>query len=58
MQNLKMAWCQIVKDQRGATLVEYGIALTVALIVGTVALTSLGGAISLAFNEAATSMPN
>lgn len=33
------------KDEKGVTLVEYGIALTLAVALGAGALTTLGGAI-------------
>lgn len=32
-----------LKDESGATLIEYGVGLLVAIIIGTAALTSLGG---------------
>ncbi|MFD1156588.1 Flp family type IVb pilin [Roseovarius aestuarii] len=47
----------LVVDESGVTLVEYGIALSLALLVGTVALTALGGNITGAINAAAALMP-
>ena len=47
-----------LKDDRGVTLIEYGIALALALLVGTAALTLLGGEIAAALGVASGMMPN
>ncbi|WP_300514735.1 hypothetical protein [Aliiroseovarius sp.] len=47
-----------LKDDRGVTLVEYGIALALALLVGTATLTALGGEIAAALGVAGAEMPN
>ena len=44
------------RDEKGVTLVEYGIALILALGVGGVALTALSGEISTQLGEAGTAM--
>ena len=45
------------KDERGVTLVEYGIAIVLAITLGTGALTLLAGEIGGAMNEAGSQMP-
>lgn len=45
-------------DERGVTLVEYGIAISLALLVGVASLTTLGTEISTALGVAGTEMPN
>jgi Flp pilus assembly pilin Flp len=42
---LRKTFARLMGDERGVTLVEYGIGITLAVIVGTVALTQLGFAI-------------
>ncbi len=49
---------RFLEDQNGVTLVEYGIAISLALLVGVTALTTLGGEISTALTVAGTEMPN
>ena len=44
------------RDERGATLVEYGIAVIVAVIVGTTGLIAMGSQIDGNMNTAATEM--
>lgn len=44
------------RDEKGVTLVEYGIALTLAVAVGTVALSNLSTAVSGKMNAATTAM--
>ncbi|WP_136644776.1 Flp family type IVb pilin [Tabrizicola sp. YIM 78059] len=39
---LKKTFARLIKDEKGVTLVEYGIALTLAVTVGVGALTVLG----------------
>lgn len=46
------------QDDRGVTLVEYGVALALALAIGTIALTTLGGEISAALGIASSEMPD
>ena len=42
------------RDEKGETLVEHGIALILALVVGGVGLTLLGGGINTQLGQAAT----
>jgi len=44
--------------QSGATLVEYGIAISLAIILGAGALTLLSGEIGVAIGAAGAAMPN
>ena len=44
------------RDDAGVTLVEYGIALTLAVIVGTVALTTLANDVTGEMGEASAIM--
>lgn len=46
------------KDERGVTLVEYGIAIALAVGLGTLALTTLATEISSAMTAAGNEMPN
>jgi Flp pilus assembly pilin Flp len=46
------------KSESGATLVEYGVALLVAIVVGGIALTNLATATSTAMNTASTVPPD
>lgn len=43
-------------DEKGATLVEYGVALIVAIVVGGVALTNLGADTSASINLACSEL--
>lgn len=45
-------------DDRGVTLVEYGIAIALAVTLGTLALATLAGEIGVAMGAAGTAMPN
>lgn len=47
---------RLLGDERGVTLVEYGIGLTLAVIVGTTALTVLGQAVDDEMGAACTTM--
>ena len=38
-------WVRFKGNEEGVTLVEYGVAITVTLVVGTAALLALGGAV-------------
>ena len=40
------------RDEKGVTLVEYGIALVLAVVVGTTALTALGNATDAQMDQA------
>ena len=50
--NLKFVFQKLVNADTGATLVEYGIAITLVVAVGVGGLTALGGAVSGNINEA------
>ena len=43
---------RLCRHEKGATLVEYGVAIVLALIVGTVALIGLAGQINANLDEA------
>lgn len=45
-------------DQRGVTLVEYGIAISLAVTLGVAAFSLLAGEISTALTTVGTQMPN
>ena len=45
-------------DDRGTTLVEYALALTVAILVGTGGVVLLGDGIGAAMGDAVVSMPD
>jgi len=45
-------------DERGVTLVEYGIAIALAVALGTLALTTLAGQIGDGMTAAGNAMPN
>lgn len=49
---------KFVRDERGVTLVEYGIAIALAVLVGTGALGLLGGEIGVALDAAGAAMPD
>ncbi|MGP1355256.1 Flp family type IVb pilin [Roseicyclus sp.] len=53
---LRKFFLRLRDDERGVTLVEYGIALTLAVIVGTVALLNLGNAVTGEMTQAETVM--
>jgi pilus assembly protein Flp/PilA len=44
---LKKTFARLSKDEEGVTLVEYGIALVLAVTVGATALTDLAGEVDL-----------
>lgn len=44
-------------DERGVTLVEYGIAIALAVALGTAALSGLAGQIGTAMTNAGSLMP-
>lgn len=51
---LKKTFARLIKDEKGVTLVEYGIALLVAVGVGTLAMNALSTAVTDKVNEAAS----
>jgi len=51
-------WVRFRHCDEGVTLVEYGIAIALAVGLGTVALTTLAGEISAAMGAAGTAMPD
>ena len=52
------AFIRLRHDDAGVTLVEYGIALALAVTFGVAALTTLGGEIGGAMSAAGTQMPD
>ncbi|MBO9411414.1 MULTISPECIES: hypothetical protein [unclassified Ruegeria] len=50
--SIRKVFLRLREDERGATLVEYGIALFVAIVVGGVVLTGLANATSSNFSDA------
>lgn len=58
MRWLVHSFAQFVRREDGATLVEYGIAIVLAITVGTTALLSLGDQISANMDAATTEMTN
>lgn len=50
-------WVKFRHNDEGVTLVEYGIALTVAVVVGATALTLLAAATSTSIGLATAVMP-
>jgi pilus assembly protein Flp/PilA len=51
---LKKTFARLMKDEKGVTLVEYAIALTLAVTVGTGALLTLGGDVDAEMTDAST----
>ncbi len=51
-KNIRRKFEQFVKNEKGATLVEYGIALILAVSVGGLALTSLAQSTEANYNQA------
>ncbi|MFD1156589.1 Flp family type IVb pilin [Roseovarius aestuarii] len=54
---LKKPFARFGRDESGVTLVEYGIAIALAITVGTVALTGLATNISGSMGAAGAQMP-
>ena len=50
-------WIRFQHDDEGVTLVEYGVAVALAVFVGTGALLALSGNITTAMNTAGAVMP-
>jgi pilus assembly protein Flp/PilA len=48
---IKLNMQALTRDETGATLVEYGIAIVLAVGVGTIALLALTGAVSGSLND-------
>lgn len=57
-QLIQMTVRLLVRDERGVTLVEYGIALALAITLGAGAMVTLSGEIGTAMGTAGTSMPD
>lgn len=55
---LLTAWFRLRQNDEGATLVEYGIALALAISLGAGALTLLAGDVSGAMGSAGTALPD
>jgi pilus assembly protein Flp/PilA len=49
---LKKTFARLMKDEKGVTLVEYAIALTLAVTVGTGALLTLGDDVDAEMTDA------
>ncbi len=58
MDILKKTFGRFRRDEKGVTLVEYGIAIALAVTLGTTALTALGGEIGGAMTAAGNEMPD
>ena len=54
---LMTLWIRFRDDDEGVTLVEYGVAVALAITVGTVAMLALAGNISAAMDAAGALMP-
>jgi len=49
---------RLLRDERGVTLVEYGIAITLVVVLGTAGLLALSNEIDVPLNNAASMMPD
>ena len=56
MMNLKNLARRFRKDERGVTLVEYGIGITLAVVLGIGALSALAGDVAGGMKAAGTSI--
>ncbi len=56
LKNIKVTLAALRRDEEGVTLVEYGIAITLAVLVGTGALATLGGDINTELGAASAVM--
>ena len=54
MTNLKNLLSRFRKDERGVTLVEYGIGITLAVVLGIGALSALAGDVAVGMQAAGT----
>jgi len=52
----RKVFSRFVRDERGVTLVEYGVGVTLAVVVGITLLTALGSGINGNLIDAADSM--
>jgi pilus assembly protein Flp/PilA len=57
MQELKRKMMQLVKDEEGATAVEYGIMVALIAVAIIIAVTSLGTGLAALFDEVAGNFP-
>ncbi len=57
MRALRSLLTRFRHDDKGVTLVEYGVAVFIAVAVGTVALTGLRDNINAALTSAGSAMP-
>ncbi|WP_174825837.1 MULTISPECIES: Flp family type IVb pilin [unclassified Ruegeria] len=53
-ESIRKIFLKLRKDERGATLVEYGVALLVAIIAGGTFLTSLASETNSNYTDATT----
>ena len=53
-KKLTKLFARFRRDERGVTLVEYGIALVLAVVVGATALTDLAGQVDAEMGQAET----
>ena len=58
MLNIKNMLSRFRRDEKGVTLVEYGIAIALAVGLGAGALTTLGNDVGDAMTAAGAEMPN
>ena len=58
MASLNELLVLLSKDQRGVTLVEYGIAITLAVMLGAAAFGTLAGEVGGAITAAGSRMPD
>lgn len=56
-ESFKKLFAAIRKDEKGVTLVEYGVAIALAVFLGTAAMTALKNDISSAMSSAGAQMP-
>ncbi|MFN4906395.1 MAG: Flp family type IVb pilin [Planctomycetota bacterium] len=49
---------RFVRDERGATMLEYGLLVGLIAIVAVAAMTTLGGSMTTLFENASTKVPN
>jgi Flp pilus assembly pilin Flp len=55
---LKKAFARLIKDEKGVTLVEYGIALTLAVALGVGALSTLSEDVGNVMSDASACLGN
>ncbi len=56
LKSIRETFLLLRRDEKGATLVEYGVALLVAITVGGVALTTLAEDVEVNFDDAETAV--